>query len=86
MSQPTASMSSRRKARKRALDVLYEAEVRELLPIEVLPVYLARLDSPRPEYIRYTIELVEGVAANVQRIDELIGSYAEGWTLDRPSR
>ncbi|MEV0731708.1 MULTISPECIES: transcription antitermination factor NusB [Polymorphospora] len=76
-------MPARRKARKRALDVLYEADLRDLPPAQVLTTYLARLDRPLPEHIGYTTSLVEGVAANLDRIDELIASYAEGWTIDR---
>ncbi|MFV2087886.1 MULTISPECIES: transcription antitermination factor NusB [Micromonosporaceae] len=75
-------MPARRKARKRALDVLYEADMRSLPPTQVLVGYLARL-SPRPEHLDYAVGLVEGVATHRDRIDELIGSYAEGWTLDR---
>jgi N utilization substance protein B len=80
---PKTSMPARRKARKRALDVLYEADMRDLSPVDVLAAYLRRLDQPRPEHLAYTIGLVEGVAAQQARIDELISSYAEGWTLDR---
>ncbi|MDG4830355.1 transcription antitermination factor NusB [Solwaraspora sp. WMMD1047] len=76
-------MPARRKARKRALDVLYEADLRDLPPAEVLTGYLRRLEQPRPEHLDYAIGLVEGVAGHLDRIDELIGSYAEGWTLDR---
>jgi len=79
---PKTSMPARRKARKRALDVLYEADMRDLPPAQVLVGYLARL-SPRPEHLDYAVGLVEGVADHRDRIDELIGSYAEGWTLDR---
>ena len=79
---PKTSMPARRKARKRALDVLYEADMRSLPPTQVLVGYLARL-SPRPEHLDYAVGLVEGVATHRDRIDELIGSYAEGWTLDR---
>ncbi|MFC6023253.1 transcription antitermination factor NusB [Plantactinospora solaniradicis] len=76
-------MPARRKARKRALDVLYEADMRARPPVEVLAGYLQRLEQPRPEHLGYAIGLIEGVAANQARIDELIDSYAEGWTLDR---
>ncbi|MFD1325076.1 transcription antitermination factor NusB [Micromonospora sonneratiae] len=76
-------MPARRKARKRALDVLYEADLRDLPPVQVLAGYLQRLEQPRPEHMGYAIGLVEGVAAHLDRIDELIASYAEGWTLDR---
>ena len=76
-------MPARRKARKRALDVLYEADLRgESIP-KVLAETVARTEGPRPGYLDYAIELVEGVCAHFERIDELIASYAEGWTLQR---
>ncbi len=73
-------MAARSKARKRALDVLYEAELRGTAPLDVLGQRLAQSDPPVPEY---TVELVEGVLANRDRIDDLLSTYAEGWTLDR---
>ncbi|HEX5202441.1 MAG TPA: transcription antitermination factor NusB [Actinoplanes sp.] len=76
-------MPARRKARKRVLDVLYEADLRDLPPSEVLRTYVDRIEKPRPDHLDYAIGLVEGVAKNLDRIDELIASYAEGWTLDR---
>jgi N utilization substance protein B len=80
---PKSQMPARRKARKRALDVLYEADVRDLPPVQVLTGYIQRLEQPRPEHLGYTVSLVEGIAAHQDRIDELLDSYAEGWTLDR---
>ena len=80
---PKTQMPARRKARKRALDVLYEADLRDLPPSEVLRTYLDRIEKPRPDHLDYAISLVEGVAKNLDRIDELIASYAEGWTIDR---
>jgi N utilization substance protein B len=80
---PKTQMPARRKARKRALDVLYEADLRDLPPTRVLSTYLDRIAQPRPDHLDYTIMLVEGVARELDRIDELLGSYAEGWTLDR---
>ena len=80
---PKSPMPARRKARKRALDVLYEADLRALSPEQVLTTYLARLQRPLPEHIGYTERLVTGTAAHRDRIDELIASYAEGWTLER---
>jgi N utilization substance protein B len=80
---PKTQMPARRKARKRALDVLYEADLRDLPPTQVLVTYLDRIEKPRPDHLDYTINLVEGVAKHLDRIDELIGSYAEGWTIDR---
>jgi len=76
-------MSARRKARKRALDVLYEADLRREPITDLLAAYLDRLQSPKPEQLGYTVTLVEGVAAERDRVDELIASYAEGWTLER---
>jgi N utilization substance protein B len=80
---PKSQMPARRKARKRALDVLFEADLRDLPAAEVLAAYVKRLEQPRPEHLGYALGLVEGVAEHRDRIDELIGSYAEGWTLDR---
>jgi N utilization substance protein B len=76
-------MPARRKARKRALDVLYEADLRSESIPRVLAETVARMESPRPGYLDYATELVEGVNAHLDRIDELIASYAEGWTLRR---
>ena len=80
---PKTQMPARRKARKRALDVLYEADLRDLPPTQVLVAYLDRIEKPHPEHLDYAIGLIEGVAKNLDRIDELIASYAEGWTIDR---
>lgn len=73
-------MGARSKARKRALDVLYEAGQRGTDPMATLRERLAQSDPPVPEY---AAELVEGVASHRQRIDELLSTYAEEWTLDR---
>ena len=80
---PKQAMPARRKARRRALDVLYQADLRDEPVPATLATYLERLDLPRPQHILYTIAIVEGVVAHAERIDELIASYAEGWTIDR---
>jgi transcription antitermination protein NusB len=80
---PKQAMTARRKARKRALDVLYEADLRAVPIAEALEQYVQRLERPHPEHLSYAVRLVEGVAEHRDRIDELIASYAEGWTLDR---
>jgi len=80
---PKIHMPARRKARKRALDVLYEADLRDLPVSEILASYLTRIARPHPDHLAYAIELAEGVATHAERIDELISSFAEGWTLDR---
>lgn len=54
-------MPARRKARKRALDVLYEADLRDKPPVEVLAGYVQRIEQPRPEHLGYAVGLVEGL-------------------------
>jgi len=73
-------VGARSKARKRALDVLYEAHQRGTDPVETLRQRLAQSDPPVPEY---AVSLVEGVVAHRVRIDELLETYAQDWTLDR---
>ena len=73
-------MGARSKARKRALDVLYEAAQRSTDPMATLRERLAQSDPPVPEY---AAELVEGVVTHAERIDELLSTYAESWTLER---
>ena len=73
-------MSARSKARKRALDLVFAAEARGRAPGEFLADQVAAGESPTNEY---TTALVQGVADHLARIDEIVGSYAEGWTLDR---
>ena len=73
-------MGARSKARKRALDVLFESDLRGSDAVSTLSERLLQSDPPIPEY---AVELVEGVLAHRERIDELITTYAVGWTLDR---
>jgi len=73
-------VSARGKARKRALDVLYEADVRQVPALDVLAAHRADTERPVNEH---TVAIVEGVAAHRERIDDLITTYATGWTLDR---
>ncbi|MHB1595880.1 MAG: transcription antitermination factor NusB [Streptosporangiaceae bacterium] len=73
-------MSARSKARKRALDILFEAELRRQ---PVLDILQARIIAAEPPVTSYAGELVRGVQAHRDRIDDLLGEYAEGWSLDR---
>ena len=72
-------MSARRKARKRALDFLYEADIRSARAIDLLEsrgeIELSERD--------YVLELLLGVETNALKIDELITTYAQGWDMDR---
>ncbi|SDT79639.1 transcription antitermination factor NusB [Actinoplanes derwentensis] len=80
---PKKERLARRKARKRALDVLFEADLRDLPPSQVLLTYLERIAKPHPEHLEYSKTIIDGVGKHLDRIDELIASYAEGWTIDR---
>jgi transcription antitermination protein NusB len=71
---------ARSKARKRALDILFEADQRDS---PVLDLLAERITLGSPPVSGYAADLVRGVAAHAARIDELISQYAEGWTLDR---
>jgi N utilization substance protein B len=73
-------MSARTKARKRALDILFECDTRDVMPLELLDERVAMADPPVNEY---TSVLVRGVAEHILRIDDLLATYAQGWTLDR---
>ena len=73
-------MAARSRARKRALDVLFAAEMRGEPAMEALERAIAENDGPLNEY---TSTLVRGVVEHQARIDELLEQYAEGWTLAR---
>ncbi|MEV4263004.1 transcription antitermination factor NusB [Kribbella sp. NPDC049584] len=73
-------MSARSKARKRALDVLFESEVRGLPVGGTLADRVADNDPPVNEF---TVALVEGVAKHIEQIDDLLETHSVGWTLDR---
>jgi N utilization substance protein B len=71
-------MSARSKARKRALDVIYASEMRHRSPVDALE----ELAESGPVN-DYTVELVNGVTEHRARIDEVISTYVQGWTLNR---
>lgn len=73
-------MAARSKARKRALDILYAAEMRGLDPVVWMDESIADGEGPTNPW---TETLVRGVAAHRERIDELLTSYSLAWTLDR---
>ena len=73
-------MAARTKARKRALDVLFESEVRGLRLDGTLADRMAAAEPPVNEY---TVRLVHGVLEHQPRIDELVTAYAQGWSLGR---
>ncbi|HJQ41758.1 MAG TPA: transcription antitermination factor NusB [Jatrophihabitantaceae bacterium] len=73
-------MAARSKARKRAVDVLYESDVRGTDPVATLADRRALGDPPVNEY---TVELIEGLQQHRDRIDAILADYAEGWTVQR---
>jgi len=73
-------MSARSKARKRALDILYEAEIRRESPLALLDDRSAQASPP---VTPYAAELVRGVQAHRADIDALLSEYSHGWALDR---
>ena len=73
-------MAARSKARKRALDVLFEAELRGAPVADVLAERTAQASPPVPAY---AAELVRGVQAHRERIDGLLAAHSSGWPLDR---
>ncbi|MFE1772258.1 transcription antitermination factor NusB [Streptomyces sp. NPDC059008] len=78
-------MAARSKARKRAFQILFEADQRGADVQSVLADWMrhARTDPRQPPVNEYTLQLVEGYAAHIARIDELISTYAVDWDLDR---
>jgi transcription antitermination protein NusB len=73
-------LAARSKARKRALDVLFEADLRGADAVATLAERLRQADPPVPDY---AVELVEGVSEHRVAIDGVLAEHAEGWTIDR---
>ncbi|NBQ66177.1 MAG: transcription antitermination factor NusB [Actinobacteria bacterium] len=73
-------MSSRSKARKAALDLLYESDIRKASVADLLFKRITEMDYQAREF---TKELISGIDSNRRKIDELIATYAQGWDMDR---
>lgn len=73
-------MAARTKARKRALDILFESEMRSQPLGEILD---ERIVAGEPPVNDYTVTLVRGIVDHQARIDELVAQYSQGWTLER---
>jgi len=81
---PTKRGTTRTKARKRALDILFEADLRELAPSEILADHTEWAD---PAVRPFTAELVTGVANSVSALDaELAKHLPDGWSVERMPR
>jgi len=76
----SAPTSARGKARRRAVDVLFEAEQRSVSAFDALRDRREKTDQIINPY---TVDIVEGVVAMQERIDEFLSTYSQGWALDR---
>lgn len=80
-------MSARSKARRRALDVLFEADQkgRDRDEADLLALLEERksVTVAQGAFPAYAVEIVEGVAAHLEQIDELLTTYSQGWSLER---
>jgi N utilization substance protein B len=78
-------LSARTKARKRALDAIFAADIRKESPEELLEVTHEQVADRQnqDEIFTYAKDLVVGVVENHEEIDDLIETYSEGWSLER---
>jgi len=73
-------VSTRSKARKAALDLLYEGDIRK---VSASALMLQRITDVEYVIRGFTKELIDGVETNRRKIDELITTYSQGWDMDR---
>ncbi|MEO7196633.1 MAG: transcription antitermination factor NusB [Pseudonocardiaceae bacterium] len=74
-------MGARSKARKRAVDILFESDLRGLDPLVLLA---ERVGAPElPPVSDYTVSLVHGVVEHAEDINRLLTEQAHGWALAR---
>ena len=69
-------MEGRREARERALELLYEAEIKDTSSVELISALPVAPDA-------YSVQLAEGVDAHRVEIDDLLRDHARGWSLER---
>jgi N utilization substance protein B len=78
-------LSARTKARKRALDAIFAADIRKESPEGLLEITHEQVADRQnqDEIFAYAKDLVVGVVENHEEIDDLIETYSEGWSLER---
>ena len=78
-------MSARTKARKRALDILFQSDVRgdEIATILAAEAKRAANEPAREASWLYAREIVDGIIDNREEIDEQITTFAKDWSLAR---
>jgi transcription antitermination protein NusB len=75
-----APTSARGKARRRAVDILFESEQRSVPASDALRDRREKTDQIINPY---TVEIVQGVVAMQEQIDEFLATYSQGWPLER---
>ena len=78
-------MSARTKARKRAIDAIYAADLRKVSPIELLSVteeLASERQNQEPQF-GFARQIVQGVIDHHDEIDDLLETYSQGWALER---
>jgi N utilization substance protein B len=75
-------MGARTKSRRRAIDLLFEAEQRQVNATELLKERLAAPVTEAP-LNEFTANLVTGVVDNWSQINDLLATYSQGWSVDR---
>jgi len=74
--EPDTNFGSRREARETALNILYAADNHD----QTLTEYLQEQPVPPEEFVS---DLIEGISIHLEKIDSIIGQFAEGWSTDR---
>ena len=85
MSKPYKKFGSRHKARKRGVDMLFEAEARGVDPVALAAerVEMSASDESIAPVNEFTTEMLTGVAENLDRIDAVIADHLQDWSLER---
>ena len=77
-------MASRRRARQRALQILFLWDARGQPVDEAIDAYYDALYSEeKPERDPFVADLVRGTVAHSAAVDELISKHAEHWRIER---
>jgi len=78
-------LSARTKARKRAVDAVFAADIRGKSPLELLEDTLEQNAERQNQDVifSYAQSIVEGVIKHKDEIDAYLEAYSQGWTLDR---
>ncbi|MDN5563616.1 NusB antitermination factor [Luteococcus japonicus] len=81
---PNAHHSTRTKARKKALDILFEAELRDRDLVTTLDEYIALGEPPVREF---TSQIIRGIDEHMGEIDQRIAECCSAdWTMERMPR